>query len=491
MLAIRLVAEPDRLDTLVLPVRPAGTAVGGDAPAVPIAPATVLPDGVADEAATLVPAARSTGRAGEVRTHLRPGRTPGVLVLIGVGQGGESDWRRAGAALARATADETHITIALPADVAPAAVRGLCEGLLLASYRFRLTDADDAPALAGADLLVADPESHLAAVETARTTARMTRLARDLTNTPSSMKNPEWFAAQVAAATAGVPDLHLRVREPAELAAEGFGGILAVGGGSASGPRLVEMDWHPAGARTHVVLVGKGITFDTGGISIKPVSAMKLMRKDMGGAAAVVAATLGAAALRLPVRVTTLAPLAENMVSGSAFRPGDIVRHYGGTTSETTNSDAEGRLVLADAIAYAVRELKPDLLLDLATLTGANAVALGKRTAALYSENDQLAADVLAAVEAAGERAWRLPLPADYVDYLGSELADLYSAPTQGAGSVVAALYLREFTGELRDRWLHLDMSAPSWADGDDAELTRGATGWGVRSLLRWLATLG
>jgi leucyl aminopeptidase len=240
-----------------------------------------------------------------------------------------------------------------------------------------------------------------------------------------------------------------------------------------------------------VVLVGKGITFDTGGLSIKPVPAMKLMRKDMAVAAAVVAATVGAAALRLPVRVTALAPLAENMVSGSAFRPGDVVRHYGGTTSETTNSDAEGRLVLADALAYAVQELRPDLLVDLATLTGANAVALGKRTGALYSENDELAAGVLAAVAEAGEAAWRMPLPADYVEYLGSELADLYSAPTQGAGSVVAALYLREFTGDLRDRWLHVDMSAPSWADADDAELTKGATGWGVRSLLRWLATLG
>ncbi|MGK5738168.1 leucyl aminopeptidase family protein [Micromonospora sp. URMC 103] len=491
MLAIRLLAEPDRLDALVLPVRPTDTAGGGDAAAVPVPTAVALPDGVADEAAALTPAARLTGRAGEVRVQLRPGRTPGVLLLVGVGDGDEAGWRRAGAAVARAAAEETHATIVLPADASPAAVRGLYEGLLLASYRFRLTDAGAAPALAAVDLVVADPDDHLAVVEAARTTARMTRFARDLTNTPSSVKNPQWFADRVAEVSAGVPDLHLRVRGPAELAAEGFGGILAVGGGSASGPRLVELDWHPAGARTHVVLVGKGITFDTGGISIKPVPAMKLMRKDMGGAASVIAATVGAAALRLPVRVTTLAPLAENMPSGSAFRPGDVIRHYGGVTSETTNSDAEGRLVLADALAYAVQELKPDLLVDLATLTGANAVALGKRTAALYSESDGLAADLVAAAAEAGESAWRMPLPADYVEYLGSDVADLYSAPTQGAGSVVAALYLREFTGELRDRWAHLDMSAPSWADADDAELTKGATGWGVRALLRWLATLG
>ncbi|MEU5904211.1 leucyl aminopeptidase family protein [Micromonospora sp. NPDC047527] len=490
MLVIRPIAEPDGLDVLVLPVRPSDAAPEGDASAVPVPTAVSPPDGTAEEAAALVPVARLSGRAGEIRTQLRPGRSPGRLLLLGIGDGSESAWRSAGAALARSAADETHITIALPADVTADVIRGLTEGLLLASYRFRLTDAGDPPALSGVDLLLADPAAHDSTVATARTTAAMTCLARDLTNAPSSQKNPQWFVDQVISATADLPDLRLRVRGPAELAAEGFGGILAVGGGSASGPRLVELDWHPADARTHVVLIGKGITFDTGGISIKPVPAMKLMRKDMAGAAAVIAATLGAAALRLPVRVTTLTPLAENMVSGSAFRPGDVIRHYGGMTSETTNSDAEGRLVLADALTYAVQQLKPDLLIDLATLTGANAVALGKRTAALYSENDELAVDVLAAIDAAGEAAWRMPLHTDYVEYLGSEIADLYSAPTQGAGSVLAALYLREFTGELRDRWLHLDMSAPSWADGDHAELTRGATGWGVRSLLRWLASI-
>ncbi|WP_319463613.1 leucyl aminopeptidase family protein [Micromonospora sp. RTP1Z1] len=490
MLAIRLVSGPERLDTLVLPIRPVGPAEGPDAAAA-LVPTTPPPPGeVSGEADALLPAARLTGRAGELLEHLRPDGTPQRLMLLGVGDGDERGWRTAGAALARAAENETHVTVMLPADPA-VALRGLTEGLLLGSYRFRMTEAGGAPALAEVDVVVADPDALAPTLAAARTTAEMTRLARDLTNTPSSVKNPRWFAEQVERAVAGRPDLHLRVREPEELAAEGFGGILAVGCGSASGPRLVELDWRPADARTHVVLVGKGITFDTGGISIKPVPAMKLMRKDMAGAAAVLAATLGAAALRLPVRITTLAPLAENMVSGSAFRPGDIVRHYGGLTSETTNSDAEGRLVLADAMAYAVQELDPDLLVDLATLTGANAVALGKRHGALYSENDQLAADLLAAIDAAGEAAWRMPLPADYVEYLGSDLADLHSSPTGGAGSVTAALFLREFTGDLRDRWVHVDMSAPSWAEEDDAELTRGATGWGVRGLLRWLTTLG
>jgi leucyl aminopeptidase len=514
VLAIRLVADPDGIAALALPVRPADAraaaagadsavgAAGGDSAVAALAPtALAVPAEVIAEATALLPEVEHTGAAGVVHRSIRPLRAPSRLLLTGVGAGDEADWRAAGAALARAGARERSITIAMPADVTADAVRGLAEGLWLASYRFRLpdqsvaghepaADGDQPPVLGEALVAVAEPGRYEAALAAARATAEGTRFARDLTNTPSSLKSPAWFAAQVTAAAAGHAGLSVSVREPTQLAAEGFGGILAVGAGSARGPRLVELGWHPADARTHVVLVGKGITFDTGGISVKPRDAMKLMRKDMGGAAAVVAATIGAAALRLPVRVTALAPLAENMLSGAAFRPGDVIRHYGGVTSETTNSDAEGRLVVADALAYAVDRLAPDLLVDLATLTGANAVALGKRTAALYSDSDELAGAVLAGAADAGELAWRMPLPTDYVEYLGSELADFYSAPDRGAGSVVAALYLREFTGELRDRWVHLDMSAPSWAESDDGELTKGATGWGVRTLLRWLAGL-
>jgi leucyl aminopeptidase len=317
-----------------------------------------------------------------------------------------------------------------------------------------------------------------------------TIFARDLTNTPSDRKNPAWFARQVAKRAEPVPGLTVTVREPKALATEGFGGILAVGGGSAHGPRLVEVSWRPRGARRHVVLVGKGITFDTGGISIKSRDGMKLMRKDMGGAAAVVATTIAAAALNLPVRVTALAPLAENAVSGTSYRPGDVVRHYGGMTSEILNTDAEGRVVLADALAYAERRLRPDFLIDLATLTGAQGVALGKRTAALYSDNEELAGDLAAAAAAAGELVWRMPLGADYVEALDSDVADLTNATEIGAGSITAALYLREFTGSARDRWAHLDMSSSAWADSTDGELAKGATGWGVRTLLRWLAAL-
>jgi leucyl aminopeptidase len=213
---------------------------------------------------------------------------------------------------------------------------------------------------------------------------------------------------------------------------------------------------------------------------------MGLMKKDMGGAAAVLGAVLGVAALRLPVRVTALLAIAENMPSGSAYRPGDVVRHHGGKTSEILNTDAEGRVVLADALAYAAARLRPDVLVDLATLTGAQSVALGKRTAALFSESDDLAEALAAAAEQAGERVWRMPLPDDYVEELRSDVADVNNA-AGNPGAVTAALYLREFTGSAVDRWVHLDMSGPAWSDKPDGELVKGATGWGVRTLVRWL----
>jgi leucyl aminopeptidase len=211
------------------------------------------------------------------------------------------------------------------------------------------------------------------------------------------------------------------------------------------------------------------------------------MKKDMGGAAAVVAAVLGAADLGLGLRLTALLPLAENAVSGSAFRPGDVITHYDGSTSENTNSDAEGRIVLADALGYAADVLHPDLVLNLATLTGANAIALGKRTAALFSPWDDLAEALADAGESTGERMWRLPLCDDYVDNLRSDIADRISAPA-GPGAVMAALFLRDFFGDAR--WAHLDMSAPSWSESHELELTKGATGWGARMLLSYLSTL-
>jgi leucyl aminopeptidase len=520
---IRLVTPSARkgaVSALVLPVAPAS----GDDPAALAPSAHPIGGGLAGAVETFLADVSHSGKEGEQRVLPRPGKQPSVVQLIGIGDGSPAALRKYGAAAVRSAGEQATITVAVPSGAGADGIRALAEGAFLASYRFTQASKAEPPTLKRAELVVADPStakaapasakatpatgkagpatakaapetakatlaSANAALATAKATATATVFARDMANTPSAQKDPAWFAAQALKATAkhGVTSV---VRDPARLAAEGFNGILAVGGGSARGPRLAELTWAPDGARRHVVLVGKGITFDTGGISIKPTQGMQLMKKDMAGGAAVIGAVLGAALLKLPVKVTAVVPMAENMPSGTAYRPGDIVRHYGGRTSEILNTDAEGRVVLADALAYAESALKPDVLIDLATLTGAQGVALGKRTAALYTENDELAAALGEAADEAGERVWRMPLPEDYRPALDSDYADLNNAPSGGgAGSVTAALYLREFTGGARDRWVHVDMASPSWSDSPSDELAKGATGWGVRTLLRWLET--
>ncbi|KUL29375.1 leucyl aminopeptidase family protein [Actinoplanes awajinensis] len=469
MFAIRLTAELDDSRTWVIPV-------GDDLP----------PGDVGAEAAALTAVTPGAEKAGEITVLPRPLRRPGRVLLAGAGDRDEAGWRAAGAAIVRSLTDDETAQVRLPSDLSEAALRGLAEGLWMGGYRYR--DAPLAPRSGQVELVTATPFRYDRSLALARATATATWLARDLTNTPPSTKNPEWFADQVVAAADGIAGLSVTVLAGDELAR--FGGLRAVGGASVTPPRFVELSWTPPSVASprHVVLVGKGITFDTGGISIKPRESMWLMKKDMGGAAAVLAATLAAAELELPVRVTALLPLAENAIGAAAFRPGDLIRHYDGTTSETTNSDAEGRLVLADALNYATDRLAPDTMIVLATLTGANAVALGKRTAALYSPDDALAGRLETAGKAAGEGMWRLPLPGDYVEYLRSDIADRHSSPTQ-VHSLVAALYLRDFMGDVAS-WAHLDMSAPAWAADHDLELTKGATGWGARTLIRYLSAL-
>jgi leucyl aminopeptidase len=478
---------------LVLPVASTGGLVETSLP---------LDDELRAEVEAFLLEAELNGQPGSSASLPRPLRTPRRVLLVGVGDD-ENGWRLAGAAVARAAGKDTALVVAMPSGTDPVVageqVRGIGEGLWLASYKFRLTaprkSATDAlvdttpdDELHQVTLHVDDADAMAGALCDAYTIATATRFARDLANMPSEDKTPEWFAGQVTAIAAGNSGLTVRVLAGTDLAEQGFGGIIAVGGGSTRSPRLVELSWQPDGATQHVVLVGKGITFDSGGICIKPKEGMALMRKDMGGAAAIMAATFGAAEMKLPVRITALAPLAENMVSGAAFRPGDVVRHYGGLTSEILNTDAEGRVVLGDVLAYAAAELAPDYLIDLATLTGANSVALGKRTGALFTDNDDLAASLDRAATDAGERVWRMPLTDDYLRDIRSDIADLANSSSTGAGAITAALFLREFTGSSRASWAHIDMSAPSWAAAADGELAKGATGWGVRTLLRWLA---
>ena len=457
-----------------------GSADAPDLIAVPVCPAAVrqdrpdldpfLPVG----SAAVIAAAQLTGQAGEVaEVAVRLGASSGRVVFLGTGDGSPRALRRAGAELGRRAARGKTVSTAAIAGLPGEAAQAFVTGILLGGYVFTLKSGPGNEPGGEVRLLTERADSHAAALGRAAAIAGAVALARDLTNTPSSCKSPQWLADEAvkAAAQAG---LRSRVWAEAELAAAGFGGILAVGSGSARPPRLIELSYSPPGWDTHVVLVGKGITFDSGGLSLKPNDGMKLMKTDMAGGAAVIAVLSALAGLGIRARVTGLVAAAENMPSGSAYRP-------------------EGRLVLADAIAYADAALDPAVVVDIATLTGASRTALGTGIGALYSTDDDVAAALLAAAQATGDRLWRMPLAAEYLDALDSPVADLAHIARSGAagsapGSIAAALFLREFTGGRP--WAHLDVSGPARASSDDGETTKGATGFGTRLLLSWLGEI-
>jgi len=430
------------------------------------------------------------GEAGElVAIPVLDGGPPERVLLLGTGDAGPAALRKAGAAVARRAKGSASLALDLRGlPLGPEAVRALAEALLLASYSYSLKPDAEPRALQELTLVVSEPEALESVVQRARVVAAATARARDLVNTPSLVKTPAWLAEQAGQLLSG---LKVRVRDEKALVKEGFGGVVAVGQGSTRPPRVIEVTYDGGGDR-HVVLVGKGITFDTGGLSLKTNDGMQLMKTDMGGAAAVLATLRAVADLRLPVKVTVLAMAAENMPSGTAQRPGDVITQYGGRTVEVLNTDAEGRLVLADGIAYADQVLRPDVIVDVATLTGAMPVALGKSCAGLFATQDLLATQLLAAGAAAGEPVWRMPLVEDYRQALDSPVADLRNIGNpkhklQG-GSITAALFLREFAGSRP--FAHLDIAGPAWSGGDDQELSRGGTGYGVRLLVRWLEVL-
>ncbi len=445
---------------------------------------------------------RMTGSAGSVQVVPLIGARPDHGWLVGTGGGRAENWRAAGAALvgARATRAEGEpaagrdgddpaaraVQVHLPAGTTTHQAASLALGCVVGSHRYRVSSAGLPPQTSTVTLIAppgAEPGSLSEAVARAQVLGRATGLARDLANTPSGSKDPAWLAGTAARLATTVPGLRATVRDEQWLAEHGFGGVLAVGGGSARPPRLLELAWHPpaASADHHLVLVGKGITFDTGGISIKPAEDMHLMRTDMSGGAAVIATLLALGQLNLPLRVTGLVPCAENHVSGSAYRPGDVVRQVGGTTTEVTNTDAEGRLVLADALAYAVQTLAPTTVVDVATLTGAMKVSLGLRTGGLFATETQLAERIQAAGEVAGELWWPMPLLDDHTDAVRSEIADLRQCPP-GPGGITAALFLREFTAGLP--WAHLDIAGPARAESNYDEVNPGGTGFATRTLI-------
>jgi len=435
------------------------------------------------------------GAAGTVTNVPIAGRRPRSVVAVGIGDATPPDVRSyVGTAVRRgqqlAEFGAKRLVLALDSAVAPAGadeVRAAVETAVLAGYRFRELSKPHPPRLDTVTVVAADADDPAltAAADAGRVTGGSVAWARDLVNTPSNVKNPGWLAEQALDRLSGQPHVTVAVLGPEDLRAGGFGGVLAVGGGSASPPRVIVASYrHPSAGPAHPVLVGKGITFDTGGLSIKPNAGMREMKTDMAGGAAVLAALDAVARLQLPIAVTAVVPAAENAVSGSSYRPADVVRHVGGRTTEVLNTDAEGRMVLADALAYARLELGATVLVDVATLTGAMKVALGTRTAGLFATTDGLAAALRTAAVRAGEPVWRMPLLEEHRDLLDSPVADANNAPGN-PGATTAALFLQPFAGDLP--WAHLDVAGPARAGSDDAEVVKGGTGFGARTLLHWL----
>lgn len=444
-----------------------------------------------------------TGEAGCVRVLYGPGkeRIP-TLVVVGRGGGdgdiGTEHLRQAASAGARAARDAgaRSVTVVVPSGRgawlrADRATQAVTEGAVMGLYRFEAHKTEkEKTAIESLTLLAPRGEGARAqkGAEAGRAVGEAVALARDLGNQPGNHATPTWLAdtAQRIAAEQG---LKVRILEEDDMRRLGMGALLGVTKGSAEPAKLIVLVYEPRrrGRTDTVALVGKGLTFDSGGISIKPSAKMEDMKFDMCGGAAVLATMQAVTALRVPVRVVGLIPASENMPDGAAFRPGDVLRAMNGVTIEIRNTDAEGRLILADALAYASTKLRPrpKAIVDLATLTGACVVALGNQCAALMSNDDRLAACIADAGGASGDDVWRLPLKPGYRKQLESPYADTSNLGTPGAGSITAGVFLEKFTGRIP--WAHLDIAGMAWTTEREGYGTTGATGFGVRLLCRLL----
>ncbi|MFH8486146.1 leucyl aminopeptidase [Streptomyces longisporoflavus] len=485
-----------RADAIVV-----GVAKGAKGPVV--APGAEAVDKAYDgKLASVLETLGATGGEGEVTKLPAPsGFKAPVVVAVGLGTVPEKDetygtdaLRRAAGTAARALSGSKKAAFALPAEDAED-TGAIAEGALLGAYSFdaykengsaKGKNSKDAKGpLAEIALLGGKPrdKAYKAAVERAVAVAEELNRARDLINTPPNDLNPEAFAA-VATAAAKEHGIKIQVLDEKALTKGGYGGILGVGVGSEAPPRLVKLSYTSSKAKKHLAFIGKGITYDSGGISLKPAGHNETMKCDMAGAAAVFAAVVAAARLGLEVNVTGWLALAENMPSGSATRPGDVLRMYSGKTVEVLNTDAEGRLVLADAIAKASED-KPDAIVDVATLTGAMMMALGSRTFGIMANDDAFRAAIHDASEEAGEPSWPMPLPDHLRKGMDSPTADIANMGERMGGGLVAGLFLQEFVGE-GITWAHLDIAGPAFNEGGPFGYTpKGGTGTAVRTLVR------
>ncbi|MER5934632.1 leucyl aminopeptidase [Streptomyces sp. NPDC002054] len=484
-----------RADALVV-----GVAKGPKGPVV-AAGAEAVDKAFDGKLATVLDALGASGAEGEITKLPAPdGLKAPVVLAVGLGSVPEKDesydeeaLRRAAGAASRALTGTKKAAFALPLEDA-SAVTAVAEGALLGAYAFtayqggeKKNGKGDAPKgpLTEVTLLGAKPrdKDHKAAAERAKIVASEVNIARDLVNTPPNDLTPEAFAA-VAQTTAKELGIKVQVLDEKALVKGGFGGIMGVGKGSENPPRLVKIAYTHAKAAKTLAFVGKGITYDSGGISLKPAGHNETMKCDMSGAAAVFAAVVAIAKLGLEVNVTGWLALAENMPSGSATRPGDVLRMYSGKTVEVLNTDAEGRLVLGDALTRASEE-NPDAIIDVATLTGAMVMALGDRTFGIMANDDAFRTSIHEIAEEVGEASWPMPLPADLRKSMDSPTADIANMGVRMGGGLVAGLFLQEFVGE-GITWAHLDIAGPAFHEGAPYGYTpKGGTGSAVRTLVR------
>lgn len=463
-----------------------------------------VPDEVREAARTGAPA--ETGGDGCLFTVPLGARSPADrLYVFGIGKKTELSPRKARGILrtvlkALGRAGETSAILDFPFPLkrmTPEESREfLLRSVLLGDYTFpRYKSDEDSARRSSLKLLrltgssgawkgVARQES-LREAEEARAVAEAARLVRDLGNTPSNDMTPRDFVEQARKA-AKARGISFRALDKKQIAKEKMGGVLAVNRGSAEEPRFLILEYHGGKkGEAPIALVGKGITFDSGGISIKPAEKMGDMKWDMMGAATVVGVVLAAADLGLPVNLVALAPLTENMPSGSAYKPGDIVRFRNGKTAEIDNTDAEGRVVLADALDFAA-EWKPSAILDFATLTGAAVVALGLEAAIVFSDHEDLVSELISAGERTDERLWRLPMWDDYKENIRSDWADFKNTGGRYGGSINGAMFLKEFV-DPKTPWAHVDIAPTAYYERDHAGYPVGATAFGVAMTLRWL----
>ena len=441
------------------------------------------------DTAELLPALKDLGATGAIDEVIKlPGSSTKVIIFSGLGDS-ETNYssekiRRAAGAAARALFGLKSATFAIGQNE-----KANAEGATLASYSFIefLSDTkQDKKAPLSEIIIFGNGSSNI--LKRAEIEAKYVHLVRDLINTPPSHLNPSTFVAKLTASAKKVSNVKVKSWNEKELRAGGYGGITAVGQGSANPPRLLHLSYTPAKAKKKFAFVGKGITFDSGGLALKPAKGMETMKCDMSGAAAVCAALLAIAEMKLPVAIEAWAPLAENMVSDTATRPSDIIEIYGGKTVEVLNPDAEGRLVLADALMKAQESKKLDGIIDVATLTGAQMIALGTRTSGVMTNDEKFSNKFLSAAEITGELFWPMPLPEELRASLDSPVADIANIGDRNGGMLVAGLFLREFVSEELP-WLHLDIAGPAFNEGNAHGYTpKGGTGVAVRTLIEFVS---